>query len=123
MTALDQLLRHEHADPHSVLGAHPLDGGGPVRQFFSITVPLLTRTILFLTVVNTIGALGLFAEPQLITSNGGPNNATTTVGLYLLLKVQGLDLGTASAVSFLMTAIMMLVSIMLFVSARRWTSN
>jgi ABC-type sugar transport system permease subunit len=83
-------------------------------------VPLLTRTILFLTVVNTLGALSLFAEPQLITANGGPNNATTTVGLYLLLKVQALDLGTASAVSFLMTAIMMIVSIALFLAARRW---
>jgi ABC-type sugar transport system permease subunit len=100
-----------------------VDGAGPVRQFFSITIPLLTRTILFLTVINTINALGLFAEPQLITNNGGPNNATTTVGLYLLLKVQGLDLGTASAVSFLMTAIMMVVSIVLFLSARRWTSD
>jgi ABC-type sugar transport system permease subunit len=99
-----------------------VDGAGAARQFFSITIPLLTRTILFLTIVNTIGALGLFAEPQLITTNGGPNNATTTVGLYLLLKVQGLDLGTASAVSFLMTLIMMVVSIALFLSARRWTT-
>jgi ABC-type sugar transport system permease subunit len=101
--------------------AAAVDGCGPVRQFFSITMPLLTRTILFLTIVNTITALGLFAEPQLITNNGGPNNATATIGVYLLLKVQGLDLGTASAVSFLMTAIMVVVSIVLFASARRWT--
>jgi ABC-type sugar transport system permease subunit len=106
--------------PQDYYDAAAVDGGGPVRQFFSITVPLLTRTILFLTVVNTLGALSLFAEPQLITANGGPNNATTTVGLYLLLKVQALDLGTASAVSFLMTAIMMIVSIALFLAARRW---
>lgn len=100
--------------------AAAVDGGGPIRQFFSITVPLLTRTIFFLIVVNTLTALSLFAEPQLITNGGGPNNATTTVGLYLLLKVQGLDLGTASAVSFLMTALMMVVSIVLFFGARRW---
>lgn len=106
--------------PQDYYDAAAVDGGGPVRQFFSITVPLLTRTILFLTVVNTLGALSLFAEPQLITSGGGPNNATTTVGLYLLLKVQALDLGTASAISFLMTAIMMVVSIALFLAARRW---
>jgi ABC-type sugar transport system permease subunit len=97
-----------------------VDGGGPIRQFFSITVPLLTRTILFLTIVNTLGALSLFAEPQLITNGGGPNNATTTLGLYLLLKVQGLDLGTASSVSFLTTVIMMVVSVVLFWAARRW---
>lgn len=100
--------------------AAAVDGGGPIRQFFSITVPLLTRTILFLTIVNTLGALSLFAEPQLITNGGGPNNATTTLGLYLLLKVQGLDLGTASSVSFLTTVIMMVVSVVLFWAARRW---
>jgi len=108
--------------PQDLYDSASVDGAAPVRQFFSITVPLLTRTILFLTIVNTIGALGLFAEPQLITNNGGPNNATTTVGLYLLLKVQALDLGTASSVSFLMTVIMMVVSVVLFLSARRWTN-
>ncbi|HZS93082.1 MAG TPA: sugar ABC transporter permease [Chloroflexota bacterium] len=106
--------------PQDYYDAAAVDGGGPIRQFFSITVPLLTRTILFLTVVNTLGALSLFAEPQLIMANGGPNNATATLGVYLLLKVQGLDFGTASAVSFLMTAIMMVVSIVLFLAARRW---
>lgn len=109
--------------PQDYYDAAAVDGGGPIRQFFSITMPLLTRTILFLTVVNTLGALSLFAEPQLITSNGGPNNATTTLGLYLLLKVQGLDLGTASSVSFLMTVLMMVVSIVLFFAARRWMTN
>jgi ABC-type sugar transport system permease subunit len=103
--------------------AAAVDGAGSIRQLFSITIPLLTRTILFLTIVNTLGALSLFAEPQLITSNGGPNNATTTLGLYLLLKVQALDLGTASSVSFLMTVLMMIVSIALFLAARRWMTN
>jgi ABC-type sugar transport system permease subunit len=37
--------------------------------------------------------------------------------------VQGLDFGTASAVSFLMTILMMVVSVILFMSARRWTSQ
>lgn len=109
--------------PQDYYDAAAVDGSGPIRAFFRITLPLLSRTILFLTIVNTIGALGLFAEPQLIMSNGGPDNATETVGLYLYLKVQGLDLGTASSVSFLMTAIMMVVSVVLFFSSRRWTSN
>jgi len=103
--------------------AASVDGSGPIRQFWSITVPLLSRTLLFMMVWNTLNALSLFAEPQLIMSSGGPNNATTTVGLYLFQKVQNLDLGTASAVSFLMTAIMMVVSVLLFLGARRWTSD
>jgi len=103
--------------------AASVDGCGPVRQFVSLTIPLLARTILFLMVINTLSSLSLFAEPQLIMSNGGPSNSTTTVGLYLFQKVQNLDLGTASAVSFLMTTIMMVVSILLFLIARRWTND
>lgn len=103
--------------------AASVDGSGPVHQFFRITIPLLARTILFMVIWNTLSALSLFAEPQLITSSGGPNNATTTVGLYLFQKVQNLDLGTASAVSFLMTTIMMVISVLLFLAARRWTTE
>jgi ABC-type sugar transport system permease subunit len=106
--------------PQDYYDAASVDGGGPVRQFFSITMPLLTRTILFLTVVNTLMALSLFAEPWLIMNMGGPNNATATLGVYLLLKVQNLDLGTASAISFLTTAIMMVLSFVMFLAARRW---
>jgi len=98
-----------------------VDGCGPVRQFFSITLPLLAGTVLFLTVVGTLYIFSLFAEPQLIMSNGGPDNGTVTVGLYLFQMMQGLDFGTASAVSFLMTLLMMVISIALFVGARRWT--
>jgi len=103
--------------------AASMDGSGPIHQFRSITVPLLARTILFMMIWNTLIALSLFAEPQLIMSSGGPNNATTTVGLYLFQKVQNLDLGTASAVSFLMTTIMMVISVLLFLAARRWTNE
>ena len=103
-----------------IYDAAAVDGCNPVRQFWSITLPLLSRTILFITIVGTIGVLGLFAEPQQITNDGGPNSSTTTVGLYLYHMVQGLDLGTASAVSFLMTGMMMIISAVLFVLARRW---
>jgi lactose/L-arabinose transport system permease protein len=103
--------------------AASVDGCGPVRGFFSLTVPLLARTILFLMVINTLSSFSLFAEPSLIMNMGGPNNATVTIGLYLFLKVQNLDLGTASAVSFLLTMIMMLVSVGLFLIARRWISD
>lgn len=103
-----------------IYDAAAADGCGPVRQFRSITLPLLTGTILFVTVINTLAILSLFAEPQLITNDGGPGTSSTTVGLYLYHMLQGLDLGTASAVSFLMTGMMMLISIALFTLARRW---
>jgi len=105
--------------PAEVYDAAAVDGCGPMRQFWFITVPLLVRTILFVTVIGTLAIFGIFAEPQLITG-GGPGTSTTTMALYLYQMLQGLDLGTASAVSFLMTVLMMSVSILLFLAARRW---
>jgi ABC-type sugar transport system permease subunit len=106
-----------------IYDAAGVDGSGPIRTFWSITMPLLARTTLFLTVVNTLAVFSLFAEPLFVTNDGGPNNATTTIGLYLYHLVLNLDLGAASAVSFLMTCGMMVVSVTLFVVARRWTSD
>jgi len=106
-----------------IYDAADVDGCGPVRKFWSISVPLLMRTTLFLTVINTLAVFSLFAEPQTVTNDGGPNNATTTVGLYLYHLVQNLDYGTASAVSFLTTVGMMIVSVTLFLVSRRWMND
>ncbi|HVC82284.1 MAG TPA: sugar ABC transporter permease [Chloroflexota bacterium] len=103
--------------------AAAVDGSGPVRTFVSLTVPLLARTILFLMVWYTLSALSLFAEPFLVMNQGGPDNATVTLGLYLFQRDIALDLGTASAVSFLTTCLMMFMSILLFLAARRWTRD
>jgi ABC-type sugar transport system permease subunit len=111
------------AIPQDYYDAASVDGSGPIHQFFRITVPLVTRTILFLLVWNTLSALSLFAEPNLIMNAGGPNFATQTLGLYLFNDVGQLQFGTASAVSFLTTAIMMVISVLLFLAARRWTSD
>jgi ABC-type sugar transport system permease subunit len=111
------------AIPQDYYDAAAVDGSGPINQFFSLTVPLLARTILFLTVWNTLSALSLFAEPALIMNQGGPNFATQTLGLYLYNDVGQLQFGTASAVSFMTTAIMMIISVVLFTIARRWTND
>jgi multiple sugar transport system permease protein/lactose/L-arabinose transport system permease protein/cellobiose transport system permease protein len=109
------------AIPQDYYDAAAVDGSGPVHQFWSLTIPLLARTILFIMVINTLSALSLFAEPYLVMNQGGPDNATVTIGFYLFQKVTNLDFGTASAVSFLTTAIMMTMSVILFLAARRWT--
>jgi len=102
-----------------VYDAAAVDGCGPLRQFRFITLPLLARTTLFLVLTGTLAILGMFVEPQLLTG-GGPGVSSTTVGLYLYNLVQGLDLGTASAVSFLVTVMMLAVAVVAFTVSRRW---
>jgi ABC-type sugar transport system permease subunit len=65
------------AIPPELSEAARVDGAGPVRIFFRITVPLLRPVILFSVTLSIIGTFSLFTEPLLLT-NGGPANATTT---------------------------------------------
>lgn len=73
-----------------VYEAAQLDGAGPVRTFFSITVPMLRPIIMFITIMSTIGSLQSFTEAQVMTSSqgggassaGGVGNSGLTLVLY-----------------------------------------
>ncbi|TCO62153.1 carbohydrate ABC transporter permease [Actinocrispum wychmicini] len=66
------------AVPEEVLEAARLDGYGPVRRMFRVTVPLISPVLLFLAVVLTIFALQAFAQIELLTQ-GGPGKSTQTL--------------------------------------------
>ncbi|KXK14151.1 MAG: binding-protein-dependent transport system inner membrane protein [Chloroflexi bacterium OLB15] len=70
------------AIPRDFYEAAEVDGASVWKQFRHITLPLLSPTILFLTVISVIGALQIFEQPQILT-NGGPGDATRTIVLYL----------------------------------------
>ncbi len=62
--------------PRHLYEAAELDGAGPVRRFFDVTLPLLRRPLLFVLVADTVANFVLFVPVQLLT-NGGPENSTT----------------------------------------------
>jgi ABC-type sugar transport system permease subunit len=95
------LLAGLQAVPGAVYEAAALDGASRWRQFWSITVPLVRRSMAFLVVVQTLAVFQMFAEPFVVTE-GGPYGSTTTAGLYLYKHITAADLGTGSANSFLL---------------------
>ncbi len=68
--------------PTALYEAVTIDGAGPIRSFFAITLPMLTPTILFNVVLNIIASWQVFTQ-VLIMTQGGPNNATLTMVLHL----------------------------------------
>lgn len=78
------------AIPGDLYEAAKLDGAGPLRTFWSITVPMLRPVILFTVVISTITGLQSFAEPQVLfgsnaavnPNSGGPGQAGLTMVLY-----------------------------------------
>ncbi len=70
------------AIPGDLYEAAKLDGANAWRLFWSITLPLLRPTMLFVVVVNTLNSLQIFDLPFILTQ-GGPVNATNTLVLYM----------------------------------------
>lgn len=88
--------------PNDLFEAAEIDGAKPAQSFWFITLPLLRPTILFTTILSTIGVLQIFDE-ALIVTRGGPANATLTIGLYLYQTVFGsVDFHYAAAISWVL---------------------
>lgn len=63
-----------------------VDGGGRIRQFFSVTVPSVRPATLLVVLLATITGANLFTEPYLLTGGGGPNGASTSPVLLVYQK-------------------------------------
>ncbi|MFD5442396.1 carbohydrate ABC transporter permease [Streptomyces tendae] len=105
------LLAGLQAVPGDVYEAADLDGASRKRQFWSLTLPLVRRSIAFLVVVQTLAVFQMFAEPFVVTQ-GGPYGSTTTGGLYLYNHILVSDLGTGAANSFLLVLLVFALSLL-----------
>lgn len=107
--------------PETYYEAARVDGAGPWQRFRRITVPLLTPTTLFVSVIGVISSLQEFALPFIVT-DGGPGNATD---LYVFRVYQTAfhfrDFGYASALSYLLLIVILVLSVIqLRVGRRRY---
>lgn len=86
--------------PTRLYEAAVIDGANAWRQFRHITLPMLTPTFVFVTVITMIGYFQLFAEPYVMTQ-GGPANSTLSVALLMFQEgFRWWNLGYAAAVAF-----------------------
>lgn len=112
--AMIVFLAGMQAIPASLYEAASLDGAGRWQAFRNITVPLLRPTILFMTVITTIGYLQLFEEPFVMTA-GGPLDATLSVTMYMYQ--QGFTFfhqGYASAIAYVLFLIVAIIAFLQF---------
>jgi oligogalacturonide transport system permease protein len=106
--------------PSDLYEASMVDGAGPIRKFVSITLPMLTPIVLFNLVMQTIGALQEFTAAFVVT-NGGPMKATYLIGLKIYNDAfQFLHMGYASALSWVLFAIIMLLTLLIFRTSGSW---
>ncbi len=108
------LLAGLHAIPADLYEAARIDGASKWRQFRHITLPALAPILLMVGILTVSGYFQLFAEPYVITE-GGPLQSTVSV-LYLMYNegFKWWNMGTASAVAFLLFLVMFAATALLW---------
>lgn len=110
--------------PQEYYEAAAVDGANKVRQFFSITIPLLSPVILFNLVMQMIGAFQAFTQAYIIGGGrGGVLNSTLFYSLHLY--IQGWtyrELGYASAMAWVLLLIIGALTALVFRSSNLWVS-
>jgi multiple sugar transport system permease protein len=106
--------------PPELYEAAAIDGANPLRQFFSITIPSITPTILFNVITSVIAALQQLTLVLLLTG-GGPLKSTYFYGLYVYNNAfKHHELGYASANAWFMFIIILLLTLVIFKSSSAW---
>jgi multiple sugar transport system permease protein len=106
--------------PRDIYEAAAIDGAGPLRQFFYITIPSITPTILFNVITSVIGALQQLTLVLLLTA-GGPLKSTYFYGLFVYNNAfKHHKLGYASANAWFMFIVILLLTLLIFKTSSAW---
>ncbi|WP_294374787.1 carbohydrate ABC transporter permease [uncultured Clostridium sp.] len=102
------------AVPQYIYEAAQLDEGKPLKVFFKITLPMISPSLFFLTIMNIISSFKVF-EPIALITEGGPLNSTNTLVYYIYEYGFKLNkIGYASAAGVVLFAIIGVLTIIYF---------
>ena len=108
--------------PVQLYEAAKIDGAGPWARFAFITLPMLSATTFFVLVIGVINSFQVF-DQALIMTQGGPANATNTIVYHIYRNAfQFFKMGYASAMAWVLFAIIFVVTLLQFRYQRRWVN-
>jgi len=108
--------------PRHMYEAARIDGAGTLRQFWHVTLPLLTPYIFFNLVIGTIGVMQTFTQ-ALVMTDGGPADSTRFYVLYLFENAfRYFDMGYASAMAWFLLVLILILTLIQLWAARRWVN-
>jgi len=117
------LLAGMQAIPRDLYEAAVIDGASRLRQFLSVTIPMLRPTIIFVVITSTIGGLQIFDEPRMFDQfgQGGSDRQWMTVTMYLYELGWGAQksFGRAAAVAWILFLIIIVIGMINFAITRR----
>ena len=107
--------------PKTLYEAARVDGASPLRQFFTITLPLISPVVLFNLITGVSGALQVFTEAYVVTDGTGePDAGALFYMMYLYRNAFGFaELGYASALAVLLFLVGLILALLIFWLSRR----
>ncbi len=106
--------------PQSLYEAASVDGAGPWHRFWHITIPMLSPSFFFNLTMGIIGSFQVFTTAFVMT-NGGPENATLFMVLYIYHNAfRAFRMGYAATLAWVLFAIIAVFTLLQFRLARRW---
>jgi multiple sugar transport system permease protein len=108
--------------PVSYTEAARIDGANSLQRFFRVTLPMLTPTIFFTTVMSILGSFQVF-DLAFILTNGGPGKASYTMVYHIYhLGFENSTFGEGSAAAVILFAILLALTLIQFRLQKRWVN-
>ncbi|KWX72171.1 sugar ABC transporter permease [Paenibacillus sonchi] len=106
--------------PRQYYEAIEVDGGGWFHRLRHVTIPMVTPTIFFNTIMTIIGSFQVFNEAYILTQ-GGPNNKSLFYVFYLWRTgFRDADMGYASALAWILFVIILFFTVIVFRTSKSW---
>jgi multiple sugar transport system permease protein len=107
--------------PKQLYEAAALDGAGPLRRFFSVTLPMLSPYMLFNLVIGLIQTFQIFTQAYIMTPNGSPNRSTYFY-VYKLFDqcFSFFNLGYGAAMAWVLFVIVIVLTLINMALSRKW---
>ena len=113
LTALEKV-------PNELYEAASVDGAGAWQKFKSITLPLISPTTFFLTIITTIDSLKAYDQIQVLTQ-GGPSGSTRTIlYFYYQTAFENFNIGEATSIAVILLVIVGCLSGIQFFASKKW---
>lgn len=106
--------------PQDLYEASAIDGASPIRQFFSITVPMISPTTFYLLIVRLINVFQVFAAINIIADGGRNAGSVSLVVMIYDEAFKNYNFGYASAIAWILVAFILIITLINFKVQKRW---
>lgn len=111
------------AIPESVYEASELDAATGFKRFIYVTIPLLTPTLFFVSIMTVISSFQVFDLIYLMTE-GGPENSTMIMVYWLFKQAfEYFNIGKASAIAYILFLIILVLTLIQWITRKKWVLN